>query len=124
MAPLAHPAAVGESGATAPRAERALSDGAGPPGLLSVRSSAAAWGAGVSPSTPRARCCEAASKGALLMSSTRNSQPGEAGPCMGCELSRGSRWRILGRGKHLAARAAAAAASGEAVGSGGDPVPT
>lgn len=46
---------------------------------------------------------------------------------MDCELSPGSHWRNLGRGKHLAARAAAAAASGEAVGerrrAGAHPLP-
>lgn len=115
------PCPLPSAGAGRPPRERSVrsAGSAGPPGLLSVRSSAADWGVGVPPSTPRARWCEARERQPPGMRSRCSSReiPSREKPVRArtAELSRGS-GEILGQGKHLAARAVAAAASGEAVG--------
>lgn len=112
-------AAVGGSGAAAPRAEPALSRERRAPGLLSVRSSAAAWDEGVPPPS-RGRVGERPGDGGLpgcaLGVLHAKLLAGRSRCVHGLGVKPRDARRDLGRGKHLAARAAAAAASGEAAG--------
>ncbi|XP_041268901.1 protein odd-skipped-related 2 isoform X2 [Onychostruthus taczanowskii] len=57
------------------------------------------------------------------MSFTRNSWQGAAGPCMDCELSRGSRWRNLGGGNIWLRGQRRPRLRVRPSGSGGEPVP-